>query len=216
MVPDNGALLKGVQTIQLDMFHSSYIDSAVVPWKGSKYTFIPVYEGQDLTSVKPTEAMVKSTGFSSETLSKSLEFNFLMNIATTRYEERRIMVTDLIVVMTNTVGSLLGVYIIFTMFHLIIRRQMIRRAALIRERNEKPSEGYQTALKTIPAWKKSLMKNRNMSVKVENQHASLTPLSPAGSPVDTKGVGPFNKVVTREKRMHQNHSLPSDSGVTSS
>jgi hypothetical protein len=41
LVPDGGALLTGLQTIQLDLYHSSFIDSAVVPWKGSKYTFLP-------------------------------------------------------------------------------------------------------------------------------------------------------------------------------
>lgn len=54
MVPDSGALLKGSQTIQIDMYHSSFIDSSVVPWVGSQYTFIP---GKslvcDLTSTPP-------------------------------------------------------------------------------------------------------------------------------------------------------------------
>ena len=90
--------------------------------------------------------------------------------------------------MANLVGSSLGVYIIFTMFHLKIRRFMIRRAAVLRERAEsRLGAGFEKALKAIPAWKKALMKNRPTAVSIKDLSSGRLSSEPS-SPIDVKGT----------------------------
>ena len=68
----------------------------------------------------------KDVALSDDRISTALQFVFSLNIATMRYEERTIHVVDFTVMFANIVGGVLGVFTVFTIAHLSVRRYLIR------------------------------------------------------------------------------------------